>query len=128
MKLNGFIFRLPIIVLVCVAGEIKGDAAACHVGKGVEWITVSGLGEQVLSDFAADGVAQGGRLRSASHALASSHIWAKNRAAWAILSKWGNGGAMWLLLSRKIRLYMPAMSHKMAAVSHLFLGSVMRVR
>lgn len=59
MKLNGIIFRLPIIVLVCVAGEIKGDAAACHVGKGVEWITVSGLGEQVLSDFAADGVAQG---------------------------------------------------------------------
>ena len=59
MKLNGFIFRLPIIVLVCVVGEIKGDAAACHVGKGVEWIAVSGLGEQVLGDFAADGVAQG---------------------------------------------------------------------
>ena len=45
-------------MLVCVVGEIKGYAAACHVGKGVEWITVSGLGEQVLGDFAADGVAQ----------------------------------------------------------------------
>ena len=40
-------------------GEIEGDAAAYHVGKGIQRVALAGLGEQVLGDFAADGVAQG---------------------------------------------------------------------
>ena len=38
-------------------GEIEGDAAAYHVGKGIERVALAGLGEQVLGDFAGDGVA-----------------------------------------------------------------------
>ena len=59
MKLNGIIFRLPIVVLIGAAGEIKGDAAARHIGKSIERVALACLGEQVLGDFAADGVAQG---------------------------------------------------------------------
>ena len=59
MKLNGIIFRLPIVVLIGVVGEIEGDAAAYHVGKGIQRVALACLGEQVLGDFAADGVAQG---------------------------------------------------------------------
>ena len=46
-------------VLMGAVGEIEGDAAAYHVGKGIQRVALSGLGEQVLGDFAADGVAQG---------------------------------------------------------------------
>ena len=40
-------------------GEIEGDAAAYHVGKGIQRVALAGLGKQVLGDFAANGVAQG---------------------------------------------------------------------
>ena len=57
MKLNEIIFRLPLAVLMGAVSEIKGDAAAYHVGKGIQRIALSGLGKQVLGDFAGDGVA-----------------------------------------------------------------------
>ena len=59
MKLNGIIFRLPIVVLIGAAGEIKGDAAARHIGKSIERVALACLGEQVLGDFVKMGKRRG---------------------------------------------------------------------
>jgi len=45
------------VALLQKSGEIKGDAAARHIGKSIEWVALACLGEQVLGDFADDGVA-----------------------------------------------------------------------
>mgnify|MGYP006965634921 CR=1 FL=1 len=55
MKLNGIIFRLPIVVLIGAAGEIKGDAAARHIGKSIERVALACLGEQGEEKQGGDG-------------------------------------------------------------------------